>query len=88
MLRGEYRKNLEGAQRGQLLAALEDRRASWRGCCCWTSKNAEKEKVEGKAMQIFVFKDCGQCTVIAVGISWAFSPYQALVQAVGIYEVI
>lgn len=46
------------------------------------------EKEEGKAMQIFVFEDCRQCTVIAADISWAFSLCQALVQVVGIYKVI
>lgn len=73
MLGGGYRQNLEGAPRGELLASLGAGRASWGGHCCWTSKKTEKEKVEGKAMQIFVFEDCGRSTVIAADISWALS---------------
>lgn len=58
------------------------------GRCSWTSKKTEKEKVEGKGVQIFVFEDCGQWTLIAADISWVLSLCQALVQVVGIYEVI
>lgn len=58
MLRRGHRQNLGGAQRGESLAALVAGGLPSR--TLQLDLKTEKEKVEGKGVQIFVFEDCGQ----------------------------